>query len=297
MNQQNKMKRILILTNVLILVFLIFQVSLTASYSSKVVWTDKFDDGNFDGWILSCIHSDEPRGWYADTETGVEVNDEEQLVFTSKGSPWHDYIDDVPGWRYNYTRLWRSTIVLNGSWSWDMYPGHQPCGAAFITKTIINPTSPISHTSFRYGYRVSIIPFNHTPEEYGSVTGLPFISIEKYTSTWDGTILGLYESTSIQNNSWYHINVTRNYNSSKLYLDGVLRINVTDPKPMEGNSAYWDLSTDDFFFQLNSHGGTRVDNITVVGDSLNGKNANGSGIVILISSFGVIILIRRKRER
>ena len=285
---KKNIKRVIFLLNVLFLIILTIQLGMINGYSLEIVWKENFD-GDLEDWTLSCIHSNE-IGWYNDTETGCEIIDS-QLHFTSEGAPW-----DGPG-EYNYTRLWRSTTVLNGSWSWDMYPGHQPCGAAFITKTIINPTSPISHTSFRYGYRVSIIPFNHTPEEYGSVTGLPFISIEKYTSTWDGTILGLYESTSIQNNSWYHINVTRNYNSSKLYLDGVLRINVTDPKPMEGNSAYWDLSTDDFFFQLNSHGGTRVDNITVVGDSVNGKNANGSGIVILISSFGVIILMRRKRER
>ncbi len=314
---ENKLiKQVISFLSLYILILLTIQLGLINGYSLEVVWEENFDDGNFDGWTLSCIHQDDPRWWYADTETGVEVNNEGQLVFTSKGSPWHDWIDDIPGWQYNYTRLWRSTTVANGSWSWDMYPGHQPCGAAFITKTIIHPTSPISHTSFRYGYRVSIIPFSHNPEDYGSVTGLPFISIEKYTSTWSGTVLGLYESTAIQNNSWYHINVTRDYNSLKLYLDGVLRIEVTDSDPHENFN--WGLPTDEFFFQLNSHGGTRVDNITVIGDEIvhptttttttitttdgepsttttTDQGNSGFGIVAIILSTAVLYYRKRKK--
>lgn len=275
--EKKYIKKGIFLLNVLFLIILFFQLDLTNGYSLEVVWKENFDDGDFDGWTLSTIHSND-GGWYNDTETGCEIVNG-QLHFTSKGMPWH-CLKEIPphNWTnwYNYTRLWRSTTVANGSWSWDMYFGSEPCGVAFVGKTEVNTNSPINHVSFRYGYRVSIIPFSYNPADYSSlfddnlfglsVTGLPFICLVKYTSTWGGTILGLYESASILNNSWYHINVTRNYNSLKLYLDGVLRINVTDSSPQE--STYWDLSKDEFFFQLGSHGGTRVDNITVVGDEI-----------------------------
>ena len=120
-------KKDLILVGVFFLVISIIQASLISGYSFNIVWEDNFNDGDFDGWTLSCIHQDTLGIWANDTETGCTVVND-QLYFTSGGSPWWNPTE------YNYTRLWRSTTVLNGSWSWDMYPGHQPCGAAFITK-------------------------------------------------------------------------------------------------------------------------------------------------------------------
>ena len=48
--------------------------------ADDVSWEEPFDN-DFEGWILSCIHSDAARGWYVDTATGCAIIDQ-QLHFT-----------------------------------------------------------------------------------------------------------------------------------------------------------------------------------------------------------------------
>ena len=298
-------KKVVFVLNVFLLILLTSQIGLINGNSSGIIWEENFDS-NFDDWTLSTIHSNS-SGWFADTETGCEIIDK-QLHFTSPEMVWHCWqeippYDNCVGYWYNYTRIWRSTNTSDGSWSWDMYFGPEPSTVCFVTKTETNLDNSILHESFRYGYRVFIVPLSYDPLYYSylysddlgslSVTGLPFISIVSYRDTWTGTILGLYESESILNNSWYQIKVMRKYDSLKLYLDGVLRIEVTDPSPHE--DSYWDSSTDELFFQLSGYGGVRADNITVIEDSSN-SGTSGPSIVILVSSFGVLTILRRKRN-
>ncbi|MHA2320447.1 MAG: hypothetical protein ACXACG_02220 [Candidatus Thorarchaeota archaeon] len=79
-----------------ILIGLVFVFSLLPQSAATIVWSDNFDDGNFDGWTV--------------TEGSCDASSE-YLVGVYNGELRH--------------KIWYPSSQIVGTWSFDVYPGDQ----------------------------------------------------------------------------------------------------------------------------------------------------------------------------
>ncbi len=267
-------------------------------------WTEDFEDGTIDGWALTTIHSDE-RGWYAMTTNGGQVMDGE-FHFT-EGTAYYHFIETNEF--YNYTRLTHpSTIVKEATWSFDCYSGNTATSVSIIGEVAYDiATSKLNITNERYAYRLTIFALPHnatTPEEFKDhfftepevvITGKPFIGINKHYAFGKRSFVAIYESESISPDDWYHITITRKADLFQVFLDEILIISFNDPEPLD---TYWSLEDRDYQFCFGSHGGARVDNISVTENGgSNGSNGTPSlDISSLVVGLCIMIIIRRKKK-
>ena len=211
-----------------LMILLILSLSSVITSRAAIVFSEDFDDGNFDGWtvtgtsLFSGARTVIAKGNFSATDKTLRATG------TTK-----------PG---AYSILTHPTITTKGTWSWDLYFNKEGTMVGytgivtFADKPVV--TTPLDWSA--YGIQIG---------DSGTLTFM------RYQNGFD-TQIGYGKFTS-KPGSWTHIDLTRNEKGRFcLYADGNLSMNVTDIK----------ISTFEYFgFWLVP--GPAIDNI-VVSDSM-----------------------------
>jgi hypothetical protein len=291
MNRYNKKrnnfwKKTINLFLLALFLFYTSQLSLSKADLIAVDWQDDFDDGNLDDWTVSGISWTQDHGW--DIWDGDCSVDDNQMQF-DEVSLWEEWVTNKQV--YNYSCLSHSTTIANGTWSFDIYPGNSPVSISLIsqreTVQVDNQTVHNPYETLINGYSVQIIPFSYDiaeteknfgwqPREGLQITGKPAIGLEKIYSQVNSSLTAIYESDEITSDKWYHIDIIRTaytpeYATQKaskktirIIIDSKLSCDLVtdDIERMETLWAANDQS--DFYFQVESFGETRLDNVSVI---------------------------------
>ena len=245
---KHNMKR----TKICIYVFLLLLVPLnpllytSLPVSAAVVWSDDFDDGNYDGWTIKGLYAPYGEEWtyYPDGEAEI-VNNE--LRFTAQQI------------FRNATFTVHESSVAYGNWSIDVkvrpiYNSSNHTHITFIDPRPVEDVPKYDATDSGYDLFIYSAPWTiEVPEPWQPADDMaPAFLLRKHGG--GGLILGSYSVDEI--NGTYHIEITRDETGRfKVYINGTLRI--------EAVNTLWRTSQS---FHVNSESGIGYDNVIVRDD-------------------------------
>lgn len=134
-----------------LLFFLIFAITLMPPVAATVVWSDDFNDGNYDDWTI------EESAWVI-----VDGALDHDSSFYNTGEIWHDSTQVVGTWSFD--------ILHEGYIAWDRY-------IRILVNFMINESSG-------YGIRISETGVYFQRIDDGTPTPLQFTIVENLEGTW-----------------------------------------------------------------------------------------------------------------
>ncbi|MFW9809004.1 MAG: hypothetical protein ACFFE6_06450 [Candidatus Thorarchaeota archaeon] len=274
MNRQtrrNSMIRLSIFTLLLLVTPLLYS---SIPVDASIVWSDDFNDGNYDGWRITGLYGPVDGDW-VETVGTAEVIDGE-LWFTGEQH------------FRNFSYAVRECTVAYGSWSFD------------VKVRPISGSSNHTHIYFLDSRAPEDIPDFQSP--YSSydifIYSAPWTTIEPpdWMKPFDdtapsillvrriqsgGVIIGNYQVDEI--NGLYRFNVTRDETGRiQVFVNDTLRIDVTEQRDITPRSFY-----------LHSEAGIGYDNVVVrqAESETNGDLSALLGPVLMVGSAGAAVII------
>jgi len=293
-------------------VILFFTMSLQASGRLLTVnWQDNFDDGTLDDWLITGRH------YVVSTDTYTKWNGSAsaasgKLAFVTENH-WEDWTNNRI---MNISWCWYQSAVTFGQWSFDIFPAENNFIALsfinhFSDPNIIVEDNNLAEATFVYVVYILTAPYE--PERTGAAfvhgdftspsgvtvedfTGEPCFIFIKFGKDISYTVFVIEEfPADILTTDVLTIHITRD-NSSKFtcFVNDKVIFSVTDTSPPSTS-----LDAEGYYFGVFSFGGgSWIDNITV-SDTITvteEKTASEPGIVPLVVGFGILIIIRSKRD-
>jgi hypothetical protein len=169
-----------------------------SSYAYEEVWSEDFNDGNYDGWGTM----------------GIDITGEGVLVSTPNWSVNDGVLCAGEGPHFNIAN--HTSTIVYGKWEFDFYvvvgPWHH--SAVYITKEGWELQEGVEN-----GYAIAFAQSSYSVSE----PGIHIAKSSGYHSTWHEFWL-----TPV-NNTWFHVEVTHRENGTfNVYINGTLRIEWVD---------------------------------------------------------------------
>lgn len=210
-----------------LLIGLIFVLSLFPQSAAAVVWSDNFDDGNYDGWTV------EQGNWIVSDGT---------------------LMTPVEDWEGYARRIWHTSSQVVGTWSFDAFHpnstfiSYESIFLFVANGSYINGTSP-PDTYKGYGVRFFWDSIYLVRMDDGDITSLGFLIREDYPGTWT------------------HIDVTRNSTGGiNVYINATSSTDTHVPTTAVPDLTAVDTVhsySEKFLITDQPAGNFRADNITV----------------------------------
>ncbi len=139
-----------------LLIGLIFVFSLFPLASAAVVWSDNFDDGNYDDWNVTV-------GDWRVTDGILETY----------------YVDSYE------TGIWHDSSQIEGTWSFDVYHGSSSSAHESVCMFMANGTdTPTDYYGYGIRFSVNSIFLVKQTGSFLSLSSLAFVMIEGLVTTW-----------------------------------------------------------------------------------------------------------------
>lgn len=208
-----------------LLVLLYSSLLLTSISNATILWSDNFDDGNFEGWNISGAspflqqNSELAEGNFSAVDKTLRAI----------GAPVVSA----------YSFATHSTMTTTGTWSWDLY---------FNKEGTLNS---IQQRIFFIDKPLMDLPFDWNGHEV-SIFDVGSLHLERI---WDGMMMDVYGTGSFkaQPGTWTHIDVTLDSDGRwRVYANGTLCMDKVD-------KTFLDFS----YFGFGLPVGPAVDNVVV----------------------------------
>jgi hypothetical protein len=212
--------------------------------SASLVWSDDFNDGNYDGWTIKGIYAPIDEDWI-DT-SGSAAIDNGELRFTG------------PQIFRNFSYAVHESSVAYGNWSIDVnvrpiYNSSNHTHINFIDPRPVEDVPNFDGTFSGYDILIYSAPWTIEPPDWMQPvdnTAPSFLLMKRPGSI----IMGVYSVDEI--NGTYHIEITRDETGRfKVYINDTLRIEAVDNR--------WDTCQS---FYVQSDGSISFDNVIVRDD-------------------------------
>lgn len=243
---------------------------------ATIVWSDDFNDGNYDGWIITGIYAPVNSTW-VDTVGTAEVIDGE-LWFTGEQH------------FRNFSYAVHESTVAYGSWSFDVNVRPISGSSNHTHIYFLDSRSPEDVPDFQspyssYDILIYSAPWTIEPPDWMvpfDNTAPSILLVRR--SLGSGVAIGTYQVDEI--NGLYRFNVTRDETGRiQVFLNDTSIIDVTEQRSITPRSFY-----------LNSEAGIGYDNIVVrqaasVTNETSEDLSTLLGPVIAVGGVGTVVII------
>ena len=224
------LKRIMIVTFSMLLTALLLGLSFgPVPTSAAVIWSDDFNDGNYDGWTISGINvtSYPPPSWVI-TELDGNFTIENGML-KAHGPEW------------NWAK--HSSNIAYGTWSFDIHAVDSSLAHFYVTFMTMDGEAILGPSD---GYAFMVATHSDRP---GGFTGF---RLYRYNDLMWSPAFGEYR-TSRGPAGGYHVDITRNLAGEfNVWINGTLRMSGQDT-----------LHTTSESFLFNTPAGSSIDNVVV----------------------------------
>jgi hypothetical protein len=240
--------------------------------NAEVVWSEDFDDGDYNGWS---------------TTQGAFAVEEGYLRSTV------DMIEEA-GFELMSIAYYPSTVAF-GTWSFDFMIESETKGHPDILVEFVSLTKNRWSYSFANGQCIgfTIGPMSQKDPEQDRAFFEIFKNVDRHSVTW----LEFLEFPIPERNEWHHVDITRDKDGHiSVFLNGELKLEATNKDYSE--SRYFGV-----WLEYSSKGQTIIDNI-VVSDTVDieppekeqSSQIPGFPIESLIVGLVLVILLLRFRK-
>ncbi|MHA2250731.1 MAG: hypothetical protein ACXAD7_10225 [Candidatus Kariarchaeaceae archaeon] len=243
---------------------------------NAIIWSDDFNDGDYDGWTISGHYFPLVGSW---RDTTGEVSVESKVLRIAGTKVFR-----------NMTFATHASTQVYGSWSFDLdlksvYGSSNHTHVYFIDARPVEDIPDFGPSFCCYDIAVISYPSDDPPDYAKEANDLsPAFFLIKRPGV---KIMDYYQVDAIA--GWYHFDITRDESGEfKVYINNTLRMQATDNT--------WQISRS-FYFGAEAGTGMGIDNVVVRDDIINPTNDGVLSSSFVLTAFMITALIvRRKRK-
>ncbi|MHA2204450.1 MAG: hypothetical protein ACXABC_01215 [Candidatus Thorarchaeota archaeon] len=191
---------------------------------AATVWTDDFDDGDYDRWVITGINGSSPSPTFIDGNFTIENG-----RLKAEGPEWnHAYHD---------------SFVASGTWSFDILAVDSELKRFYVMFITLQGDLDEGYPN---GYSFMVATNSYGPTQFTA------FALLRQDTGYDNAPLCEYE-TSVGVAGGYHIDITRN-------LDGEFNIWINGTHRITGKDTSYTISEG---FRFHTPAGSSIDNVAV----------------------------------